>query len=92
MLAVSRRALPLSHSCRNRSESLRETHGELIRKTRHLFEGNDTSGRARSAVSENKTFLKPGFFFCFVVFFRAEKNKRQRRQMFKDAEATEAMK
>lgn len=48
--------------------------------------------RARSAVSENKTFLKPGFFFCFVVFFRAEKNKRQRRQMFKDAEATEAMK
>lgn len=24
--------------------------------------------RARSAVSENKTFLKPGFFFFFCVF------------------------
>lgn len=61
-------------------------------KTRHLFEGNDTSGPRQICGFRKQNVSKAGFFFWFVVFFRAEKNNRQRRQMFKDAEATEAMK
>lgn len=69
MLAVSWRALPLSHSCRNRSESLRETHGELIRKTRHLFEGNDTSGPRQICGFRKQNVSKAGFFFLFCCVF-----------------------
>lgn len=68
MLAVSRRALPLSHSCRNRSESLRETHGELIPKTRHLFEGNDTSGPRQICGFRKQNVSKAGFCFFFLCF------------------------
>lgn len=68
MLAVSRRALPLSHSCRNRSESLRETHGQLIPKTRHLFEGNDTSGPRQICGFRKQNVSKAGFCFFFLCF------------------------